>query len=114
MIEKEDGLLDFNKSALVLERQIRAYAPWPGCFAEFMIKGKKINVKIISAIVNANVEPIHELALRDESQPPIGQFSFNNGRLLIQCGHGALIVEKLQPEGKKEITAEEFINGYLK
>jgi len=114
MIIKEDGFLDFTKSAVALARQIRAYAPWPGCFAEFTVKGKKTNIKITSAIVNANVETQYIVSLPVDNQPAIGQFSFNNGQLLIQCGHGALLVTKLQPEGKKEITAEEFINGYLR
>ena len=113
MITKEDGLLDFNKSAVALARQIRAYAPWPGCFAEFTVKGKKINIKIISAADYQ--DPVAQNAPQDDRNiTTIGQFSFNNGQLLIQCGHGALLVTKLQPEGKKEITAEEFINGYLK
>jgi len=113
MIERDDGLLDFNKSALVLERQIRAYAPWPGCFAEFIVKGKKIVIKIITARAD-DVGARRGAPAPVDNQPAIGQFSFNNGQLLIQCGHGALVIKKLQPEGKKEITAEEFINGYLK
>ena len=106
IITKEDGRINWQKSAEEIERQIRAYAPWPGCFSEFVVNGKKINVKIIEAI--------HELPLQDDNQTNIGQFSIQNGQLFVQCGHGALLIEKIQPEGKKEMTAKEFINGYLK
>src|SRR3989344_2543834 len=105
IITKEDGRINWQKSAEEIERQIRAYAPWPGCFSEFVVNGKKINVKIIEAI--------HELPLQDDNQTNIGQFSIQNGQLFVQCGHGALLIEKIQPEGKKEMTAKEFINGYL-
>lgn len=112
MIEKEDGLLDFTKSAVELERQIRAYTPWPGCFAEFIVKGKKINIKIITAKAD-DVGARRGAPIHSDNQPIIGEFSFQNEQLLIKCGHGALVVKTLQPEGKNKITAEEFINGYL-
>lgn len=114
MIGKEDGLIDWNKSAEQIERQIRAYAPWPGCFSEFVINNKKINVKILSAGVYNAVEAIHELPLPDDNKMSVGKFTIQNGRLVVQCGHGALIINKLQPRNKKELTAQEFINGYLK
>lgn len=106
IIAKGDGKINWQKSAVEIERQIRAYAPWPGCFSEFVINGKKINVKIVRAI--------HELPVHGNNQPNIGKFSIKNGQLFVQCGSGSLLIEKLQPEGKKEMTAKEFINGYLK
>ena len=104
IITKEDGRINWQKSAEEIERQIRAYAPWPGCFSEFVVNGKKINVKIIEAI--------HELPLQDDNQTNIGQFSIQNGQLFVQCGQGGLLIEKIQPEEKKKMTAKEFINGY--
>lgn len=106
IINKEDGKIDWQKSAQEIERQIRAYAPWPGCFSGFLINGKNINVKIVKAQ--------HVVPLYDDNQTNIGQFQIKNGQLYVQCGHGALLIEKLQPAGKKAMTAREFINGYLK
>ncbi|MDP2586524.1 MAG: methionyl-tRNA formyltransferase [Candidatus Komeilibacteria bacterium] len=114
MINKEDGLIDWTNSADQIERQIRAYAPWPGSFSEFDVNHKKINIKIISAIICDPVETRNCASLPHDNQSPVGKFVIKNNQLVVQCGHGALLIEKLQPEGKKEMPAQAFINGYLK
>ncbi len=114
MIKKQDGLIDWNKDAEQIERQIRAYAPWPGSFSEFNINDKKINVKITSAHIYNNEETQHVVSLPWQKQSSIGKFNVDNNQLIVLCGRGALLIDKLQPEGKKEMTAKEFINGYLK
>lgn len=98
LIEKKDGQLDWSKSADDLANQIRAFQPWPGSFADF--NGKK--VEIIQAEVVT--EESGEIGIRQNK----------NGQLLVRCGKNLLKINKLQPEGKKEMTAKEFINGYLK
>ncbi|MCX6785606.1 MAG: methionyl-tRNA formyltransferase [Candidatus Komeilibacteria bacterium] len=114
IISKEDGKINWQKSAEQIERQIRAYAPWPGCYAEFMVNGKKINVKIVFARVCDNVTTHNCASLHGDNQENIGKFTSKDNFLYIRCGHGALLVETLQPEGKKEMSAREFINGYLR
>ncbi len=115
MITKEDGRIDWRKSAEEIDRQLRAYAPWPGCFSEFVIKGKKIKVKIIIARVDDNAAEVRCVEpLSNKKLPQIGKFGFKNGQLFVQGGHGALLIDKLQPAGKKALSAKEFINGYLK
>jgi len=113
MVKKEDGRIDWNKSAEQIERQIRAYAPWPGSYSEFDINNKKIKIKITFAHIYKNVGAIHESPLPGNKPSLIGKFTVANGQLFVHCGHGALLINKLQPEGKKELTAKEFINGYL-
>ncbi|MFA6304704.1 MAG: methionyl-tRNA formyltransferase [Patescibacteria group bacterium] len=103
IINKEDGKIDWQNSADQIERQIRAYAQWPGSYTE--LKSKNLKLKTAKIISAQAVESISNL---------IGQLQVDNGKLYIQCGHGALLIEKLQPEGKKEMTAKEFINGYLR
>lgn len=101
LLKREDGKIDWQKSAEEIERQIRAYYPWPGSYTK--LKTKNLKLKILSAT-----------AVEDLSSAPIGEFHIKNGQLIVRCGQGSLIIEKLQPEGKKEMTAKEFINGYLK
>lgn len=97
-IKKEDGHLDFNKSAVVLEKQIRAYNPWPGSFAltedDKMIKIVTVSSEIIS-----------------ETEYLPGQLFLNENNLAIATTNGALQIESLQLSGKKQMSAKEFIAG---
>jgi len=79
ILKKEDGKIDWSKSAEEIERQIRAFYPWPGTFTFIKHKGKILRVKILEASIS-----------KEEK----------------------LIIKKLQPEGKKVMTFEEFKKGY--
>jgi len=96
-LSKADGLLDWNKSAVELERFIRAMNPWPSAWT--WLNGKQL--KIIS------VKCIDGLDLHK----PGKVFIYNN-TLAIQTGQGALSVNQIQPEGKKVLSGQEFANGY--
>lgn len=98
-IKKEDGLLDFNKPALYLERMIRAFYPWPGCFTYFNNK----LLKIIEA----------EVSDKNYNKKP-GTLFVVNKKPAFQTSAGILVCNKVQPEGKKIISGEDFVRGYLK
>lgn len=94
-ITKEHGELDFSKPAEVLEREIRAFMEWPKSHT------KLANIDVI--ITSASV-------INYSSQP--GTFEVGNKQLVIYCGEDALVVNKLKPAGKPEMTAQAFIAGY--
>ncbi len=97
MFTREDGQIDFNKSAVEIYNQFRGLNPWPGVFTFYDNKRVKLlNIKP----VEKNIEP--------------GKFVVENGRLFIGCTEGALEIFELQIEGKKSMNAKAFINGYLK
>jgi len=87
IIKKEDGKINWKKSAIEIERQIRAFYPWPGTFTFW--KGKRI--KILKA-ETSKTAPENNLA--------------------IKCGKDYLIIKKLQPEGKKPIEINDFLRGH--
>jgi methionyl-tRNA formyltransferase len=95
MIKKEDGLLDFHQPAIELERRVRAYHPWPGAYMFW--QGQ--NLKILSANV------IEERA----SQP--GQTLAWGSSPAIGTGQGLLVLEEVQPAGKKAISGKAFLAG---
>lgn len=97
-IKKIDGKVDFHKmTALEILNMIKAYKIWPGVFAE--IKGKRI--KIIKAEIDKNkITP--------------GQIETDNTNLSIGTKAGSIRLVTLQPEGKKEMSIKDYINGYLK
>ncbi len=106
MLRKEDGLLDWDKPAAVLARQVRAYIPWPGSYTHW--RGKLL--KVLEA---------HPLAVEiDTLEPPVqpGLVSTREEAghqvLAIVTGSGFLIVTRVQLEGKKAMSAEEFLRGY--
>jgi methionyl-tRNA formyltransferase len=105
ILKKEDGKIDWQKSAREIYNQIRALRPWPGTWSIFKIKNQELRIKILDG------RPIKKSLEKIE----IGTFlKTPDGRLAIKCGDDALIISKLQPEGKKEMSAAEFIRGYLK
>ena len=101
-LTKEVGKIDWNLSAMELWRRVRAYHPWPGCYTQW--QGKQL--KIIEAVPLAGEEnngPGKVVAVKHESA------AFGIG-----CGDGILGVIRLQLEGKKVMTAEEFLRGQQK
>ena len=101
LLRREDGRIDWNKSAEEIERMVRAYNPWPGTFFVFNQK----NIKLISSSVEHENYP----------NKKIGEvFKTPNKRLAAKCNSGILILNQVQPEGKKIMTGEEFARGYLK
>ena len=105
LIKKEDGELDFNKKADLLEREIRAYYPWPGSYTQSTINNKQLTIKILKVEISKIID----------SKIKIGKFySLNKKELYINCQKYALKVLKLQIESKNPIGSQDFINGYLK
>ena len=95
-IAKEDGRIDWTQSALEIDRQVRAYFPWPGTFTHF--DGKLL--KIIAGE-----------ALASGSLPPGKVEARGDLPLVIGTGDGLFAPEVLQLEGKKRLPAADFVNG---
>ena len=94
---KADGLIDWNKPAAELERFIRAMNPWPLAWSWW--NGKQIK------ILTAQGQPIEI-----NTYKPGKTFKYNRG-LAVQCGRDALIIKRLQLEGKNVLSSEEFLLG---
>lgn len=96
MLKKEMGRMDFSQPAAVLERRVRGLYPWPGAYTER--NGKRL--KITGAFVSEGKAAPGSIA-------GVTKEGFGIG-----TGDGILMVRKLQPEGKKEMTAAEYLRGY--
>jgi methionyl-tRNA formyltransferase len=98
ILKKEDGQIDFNLTAFQIRNRMRGFQPWPGAFTQF--RGK--NLKIVAAHPAEGV-----LSLSPGELRLIGE------RLFVGSGNGtALELLQVQPEGKKAISAREFVIGY--
>lgn len=103
MLRKEDGEISWQRPAAVLAREVRAYSPWPSAYTYW--RGKLL--KIVAA---------HALALEPGAEVVPGTVTLRkeagHSMLAIVTGSGFLDVERLQLEGKKAMSAEEFLRGY--
>jgi len=98
ILKKEDGQIDFSRTAKEVWNRLRGFQPWPGAFSTF--RGKMLHLH--EAVPSPEVAAV-----------AAAHFAIENGRLLLGCAHGtALEVRELQMEGKKRMCALDFINGY--
>jgi methionyl-tRNA formyltransferase len=101
-LNREDGKIDWSEPAEVIERRIRAYNPWPGAFTHVAdLSERPRNLKIFSAsIVDLSGGP-GEVLRRDKE-------------LVLAAGKRALSLSEVQLEGKRRMSADEFIRGFPK
>ncbi|PKM91660.1 methionyl-tRNA formyltransferase [Candidatus Falkowbacteria bacterium HGW-Falkowbacteria-1] len=104
MIKKEDGYLNFNETAQIIERKSRAYFPWPGVYA-FIEKESLPKKKILFKILKLSD------VFTEDSSHKVGELFLKDGQLLVKCHDKAIIIEELQLEGKKATKSEEFLKG---
>jgi len=99
ILKKEDGQMDFQRTAADLSNRLRGFQPWPGAFTTF--RGKKLNVTSARPLPSGT-------ALLDP-----GSLRADCNQLLVGCGQlSTLELLEVQPEGKKRMPAKDFINGY--
>src|SRR5215469_11323465 len=96
VLKKEDGRIDFSRSGEQIYNRFRGFQPWPGAFTTF--RGRGLNIT----------------AMRPASDKiPPAQLLVNGEQLSVGCGGGSAIeLLEVQPEGKKRISAKDFVHGY--
>lgn len=99
-LTKEEAKLDWNLPACQLERNIRAFNPAPIAFLTVNVNGNEERVKIYQA----NVLPHQEKALGTV-------IAFDKTGLQIATQDGVLNITQLQPQGKKPMSVQDFLNG---
>ncbi len=95
LLQKEDGIIDWQQPAVEIERRIRAYKTWP--------RSRTTLGSIEIIITAAHTGP-------DSGTP--GTYGPSPGSLTIYTGEGSLIIDQLKPLGKKEMPAQAFLSGY--
>jgi methionyl-tRNA formyltransferase len=101
-LKKEDGIVDWSRTAVQIRNQVRALVPWPKTFT-FWHRPNGEPLRLI----------LDRVAVAENSTSPPGTVIEASGdRLLIATGNGALQLESLQPAGKRVLSAAEFLRGY--
>lgn len=95
MLAKGEGLLDFSRPAIELERRVRAYQPWPGAYLIWQGQPMKVlRAQVAEQCGNA----------------PGRRIIFQN-LPAVETTSGCLIFEEVQPAGKRPMTGQEFLRG---
>ncbi|HPH94903.1 MAG TPA: methionyl-tRNA formyltransferase [Anaerolineaceae bacterium] len=94
MLKKEDGLLDLSQPAVALERRVRGFAPWPGTYILWQDQPFKIHR---AHVAQGSARP--GLRMEAEGLPALG------------TGDGLLVLDEVQPAGKRPMTGKDFLRG---
>ncbi|MGC8549208.1 MAG: methionyl-tRNA formyltransferase [Acidobacteriaceae bacterium] len=98
ILTREDGRMDFARSASEIYNRWRGFYPWPGAWT--VLGGKKLTVHAMGPVEgSAAAEP--------------GTVHVGGGRLVVACGGGTAVeIVELQLEGKKRMVACDFLRGH--
>jgi methionyl-tRNA formyltransferase len=96
ILKKEDGRINFDLTAQEILDRLRGFQPWPGAFTSF--RGKTLNVWQAQTV---------------DRMVAVGELLIEQNRIIAGCGHRtALEFLEVQPEGKKRMSAGDFVHGY--
>ena len=101
LLEKAQGELDFARSAVDLDRRVRAFDPWPGTFVRTTDGPLKIK----------DVTPLAPDALEGLAEAVPGKIVQLSPTLVVAAGHGGLQIDSIQPPGKRAMSAGDFLRG---
>lgn len=101
IVKREDGKTDWNDTAEKILRKYRAYFPWPGIYAFFSDKGGKKRLKL------TDIGAVFEADLGKEP----GEITEFENKIVVQTGKGAVVLKRVQAEGKKETDIRDFLRG---
>ncbi len=102
-LERHHGRIAWDRSAGEIERRVRAYDPWPGTFCLLPSEnGAAAQLKVLRVRVAAGVEAC----------PVGGTVIAADGALLVACGQGVIELLEVQAEGRKRMSAADFLRGH--
>ncbi|MGD2064068.1 MAG: methionyl-tRNA formyltransferase, partial [Nitrospirota bacterium] len=97
-LTRGDGLLDWSQPAVVLDRRIRGFTPWPGAFT--FLEGRRLNVR--------GAHPVDTVP----AQAPGHVEAVTHDALLVATADGCLALTEVQLEGKRPLPVAGFLAGH--
>lgn len=127
-LNKSDGEIDWTESAEQIFNRVRALKPWPGTFTNLLRDGKPPMRVIVQKVSRLPAElAIESLSpgqavgfdpstqtdsARNETGKQTAKQAGKVKQIVVRCGDGAIAIDRIQPAGKREMEAEEFMRGY--
>jgi len=96
MLKKEEGLIDWNREPQTIRNMVRGLTPWPGAYT--FLDGKIVKIYCCRVAGGSGV--------------PGTVLQADRSGLAVACRGGSLLIEELQLEGKKRLSARDFLAGY--
>jgi methionyl-tRNA formyltransferase len=100
ILKREDGHVDWTRPSREILNRVRGFQPWPGCYG--FRGGERLHIWKAAGAPEA-VDKMPSL------KP--GELRVDARRLFVGCGDGSIALLEVQPEGKKRMPAEAFLNG---
>jgi methionyl-tRNA formyltransferase len=98
VLRREDGLIEWALDAFQIERRVRGFQPWPGAYTVYQSRRLMIR-RAVACQLEHELQPGEVVEARGD-------------QLLIACGNeSALRLQEVQPEGKRLMSARDFVNG---
>jgi methionyl-tRNA formyltransferase len=111
-LKKDDGLVDWSRTAIQIRNQVRAFQPWPTTYS-FWVRAQAAPVRLIFDSVAVADENVVKVTLGGEVRPQPGTvISADKSSLMILCGEGAVLPQIVQPAGKRTMSIGEFLRGH--
>ena len=96
MLKKEEGLIDWYREPQTIRNMVRGLTPWPGAYT----------------FLDGKIVKIYRCRVADGSGVPGTVLQADRSGLAVACRGGSLLIEELQLEGKKRLSARDFLAGY--
>jgi len=108
VLNRYDGKIDWKNSAIRIERQVRAFNPWPGAYTYFIPPGIK-KEKLLKILEGG----IQKQTKNGPFGPPGKTYVGTNGTIAVQTGQDFFLIKKFQIEGGQPIKTEEYLKNKL-
>lgn len=110
-LKKSDGLVDWTRTSMQIRNQVRAFVPWPKTYT-FWRHGEGEPVRLILEEVVAASDDVLRVTLGGELKSEPGTvLAVDREVVMVVCGLGAVLIQRLQPAGKRGMTIAEFLRG---
>jgi len=96
MLKKEDGRIDWAREPQQIKNLVRGFTPWPGAYTSLESKTLKL----------------YKVSVAEGSGTPGEVIATGKDGIIVACGSGSIRIEELQLEGRKRLSAAEFLAGY--
>ena len=108
-LKKTDGLINWNDDVIVIERKIRAYSPWPGCFTFLPEKMRKNGCAGRLVVTRATIASKLEDEWRTAKSGTV--LAIEKNGIVVKCGNTALKLTEVKPEGSALMDVGAYLRG---
>ncbi len=101
LLTKADGMIDWELTAIEIINRLRGFKPWPGTYT--YRSDKAVHITVASALKSDKAAPA--------STVPGTVLAVGNNGISVACNNSSLLIERLKPEGSREMSVAEYLAG---